>query len=429
MRRLVNAARLPDRMLSTIRQVLETDEEFRLQVAELADEALLGRLAQLWLARPEGWEAELAELLESYEGDRRRLDEERDARLTRERIATLERNVARSDAELVVLRKASGEGAAALEAERQATRRAESRRRALAESFESIQIESQRLSRERHELEGRVDDLAHQLDLARRTEATRSGERDAARAEVAHLVGELTRTRSELAALQAELDSTRRSAAEALADVAEAGRRLDVSVRRAAGVIHLTAAPAPPGPAPGTEDEPVAPAVLRGPASPAPPKRSPVRLPPGTFADEPEAAEYLVRSKGMTLAVDGYNVSISSWPGRDLPDQRWRLVHALAELVARFDLTVRLYFDGVDSGSRLQPPAVARRRLSVEFSPSTVEADDKIIALADDLDPTRPITVATNDGRVRREVSRSGANVISVEQLLWVLRRFPDAAE
>jgi predicted RNA-binding protein with PIN domain len=135
-----------------------------------------------------------------------------------------------------------------------------------------------------------------------------------------------------------------------------------------------------------------------------------------------------VRVRGMTLAVDGYNVSISSWPGRDLPQQRWRLVHALAELVTRFEVTVRLFFDGVESGGRLQPPAVARRRMSVEFSPSTVEADDKIIALVEALGEARPVTVATNDGRVRTEVARRGASLISVEQLLSVLRRFPDPA-
>jgi len=128
----------------------------------------------------------------------------------------------------------------------------------------------------------------------------------------------------------------------------------------------------------------------------------------------------------MTLVVDGYNVSISSWPDRDLSDQRWRLVHALAELVSRFDITVRLFFDGVEEGGRLQPPAVARGRMAVEFSPSDIEADEKIISLVDGLDPTRPVTVATNDGRVRTEVARRGANVISGEQLLAVLRRFPD---
>jgi predicted RNA-binding protein with PIN domain len=102
------------------------------------------------------------------------------------------------------------------------------------------------------------------------------------------------------------------------------------------------------------------------------------------------------------------------------------LVHALAELVARFDITVRLFFDGVEDGGRLQLPNVARRRMTVEFSPSDVEADERIISLVGGLESSRPVTVATNDGRVRAEVARRGANVISVEQLLAVVRRLPD---
>ena len=427
MRRLVNAARLPDRMLSTIRQVLEDDSEFRAEVAEVADEELLGRLTQLWLVRPQGWEEELAVLLEQYEGDRRRLDEEKEARLSQERISTLEHALARAEAELQVLRKASRESAAAIEAERQATRRAEAGRREGAGALDSVRAENQLLSRERDDLIARVDEATDLLERSRSEQKEASTERDVLRANAVRLEGEMAHARWELSVLRTEMESTRQSTAEALGEVAAAGRRLEDSLRQAAASLGLAPEPGPGG-------DPKTATVARDqerrpPASSARPKRTPVRLPPGVFADEPEAADYLVRAKGMTVAVDGYNVSISSWPGRDLPDQRWRLVHALAELVARFDVSVRLYFDGVESGGRLRPPAVARRRMSVEFSPSTVEADDKIIAFVEALDQARPVTVATNDGRVRAEVARRGANVISVEQLLSVLRRLPDPAD
>jgi predicted RNA-binding protein with PIN domain len=432
MRPLVNAARLPDRMLSTIRQVLEDDAAFRAEVAEVADEDLVGQLARLWLVRPEGWEDDLATLLDQYEGNRRRLDEEKEARLTQERVSTLEHALTRTEAELQVLRKENSESATAIEAERQATRRAEASRGELAGSLESALAENRQLSGQRDDLTARLDELTQLLEVSRSAQTEASGERDMARADAARLEGEMANARQELAALRAEVESSRRSTAKALAEVVEAGRQLEESLRQAAASLGLAPERGPDAESESAaKPESLADARTRAPRPPAVsarPRRTPLRLPPGVFEHEPEAAEYLVRAKGMTVAVDGYNVSISSWPGRDLPDQRWRLMHALAELVARFDVSVRLYFDGQESGGRLQPPAVARRRMRVEFSPSTVEADDKIIAFVDALEEGRPVTVATNDGRVRTEVARRGANVISVEQLLSVLRRLPDPA-
>ncbi len=426
LRPLINAARLPERMLSTIRQVLEDDADFRQQVAEVADGELLGRLAQVWLTRPDGWQEELTGLLEKLEGDRRRLDGERDARLAQERITALEQELEKAQAELQVLRKSSTEAAALIEAERQATRRAEAGRRKLSESVDSLQHTNRSLTRQREELEGRIAELAERLEDSQGVQTAVSNERDAAQAEESRLEEELAIVRSELSALRAEIESERQSTAETLSEVASAGRQLQDSLREAAASLGFSLGPEPPAELEPRSDRRST--VRPPPAAPPRPRRVPVRLPPGVFDDEPGAADYLVRVKGMTLVVDGYNVSISSWPDRDLPEQRWRLVDALAELVTRFEVTVRLFFDGVESGGRLQPPAVARRRMSVEFSPSTVEADDKIIALVEALGEARPVTVATNDGRVRTEVARRGANLISVEQLLSVLRRFPDPA-
>jgi predicted RNA-binding protein with PIN domain len=413
-------------MLSTIRQVLEDDADFRQQVAEVADGELLGRVAELWLTRPDGWQEELAGLLEKIEGDRRRLDDERDARLAQERISTLEQEVERTHAELQVLRNSSEDAAAAIEAERQATRRAEAARRELSGSVDSLQQTNQSLSGQREELEARISELSELLAHSQGAQAAVSNERDAAQAAKSRLEQELATTRWELTALRAESEATRQSIAETLSNVEAAGRQMQDSLRVAAASLGFTLESEPPAELEPPSDRR---ATDRTPPALSPrPKRVPVRLPPGVFDYEPDAAEHLVRVKGMTLAVDGYNVSISSWPGRDLPEQRWRLVHALAELVTRFEVTVRLFFDGVEAGGRLQPPAVARRRMSVEFSPSTVEADDKIIALVETIGDARPVTVASNDGRVRIEVARRGANLISVAQLLSVLRRFPDPA-
>jgi predicted RNA-binding protein with PIN domain len=125
------------------------------------------------------------------------------------------------------------------------------------------------------------------------------------------------------------------------------------------------------------------------------------------------------------LVVDGYNVTISSWPHLDLARQRHQLVDALAELAMRAGLQVHVVFDGADATNRFGPPAAARRRMRVTFSPEGVEADDVILDLVDRLDPSQPVVIATDDRRVQDGGRQRGANVISVAQLLAVLRRAP----
>jgi rRNA-processing protein FCF1 len=68
---------------------------------------------------------------------------------------------------------------------------------------------------------------------------------------------------------------------------------------------------------------------------------------------------------------------------------------------------------------------MARNQVVVRFSAEGVDADEVIVELVDGLDPSQPVVVATDDRRVRDEVARRGANVISVVQLLAVLGRLP----
>jgi predicted RNA-binding protein with PIN domain len=151
-------------------------------------------------------------------------------------------------------------------------------------------------------------------------------------------------------------------------------------------------------------------------------------LPPAVFDDSFAAAEHLVRVPGVVLIVDGYNVTISSWPHLELSRQRHQLVNALAELAIRVGPSVQVVFDGADAGGRVGPPAAARRKMRVTFSPEGVDADDVIVELVEGLDPELPVVVATDDREVRQLVGRLGANVVSVAQLLAVLRRAPGSA-
>src|SRR5207248_216778 len=59
LRPLMRFAKLPDRALATVQQVIEDEPAFRARVVEWADEARLDRQAWVWLVRPEGWEEEL----------------------------------------------------------------------------------------------------------------------------------------------------------------------------------------------------------------------------------------------------------------------------------------------------------------------------------------------------------------------------------
>jgi predicted RNA-binding protein with PIN domain len=150
--------------------------------------------------------------------------------------------------------------------------------------------------------------------------------------------------------------------------------------------------------------------------------RQPIPLPPAVLEDGPEAAEHLIRTNGVVLVVDGYNVSHACWPTLAIAEQRRRLVDALRELAARTGADVEVVFDGGEHGEPA-PPGATREPVKTRFSPPGTEADDVILEMVERYPPRRPVVVATSDRRVREGVRRRGANVISAGQLLKVLRR------
>jgi hypothetical protein len=169
---------------------------------------------------------------------------------------------------------------------------------------------------------------------------------------------------------------------------------------------------------------------LRPPAGPAGPPRSRTRhpdrarprrrrpsLPGGVHDDSPEAAAHLVRLPGCALLVDGYNASMSTWPGHDLPEQRRRLVDALDQLEARIGVHSTVVFDGVEETWRRS----SSRRVDVRFTSAGVEADDVILDLVDTLPGERPVVVASDDQRVRAGARQRGAHPIGTDQLRSLL--------
>jgi predicted RNA-binding protein with PIN domain len=151
-------------------------------------------------------------------------------------------------------------------------------------------------------------------------------------------------------------------------------------------------------------------------------RRVPLRLPGGIFDDSAEAAEHLLRSPGVALVVDGYNVTMTGWPALAASEQRRRLVGALAEVAARTSTEIDIVFDGADIGA-VPVPAPVRSLVHVRFSPAGVEADDVVLDLVAHLPPARPVVVASSDNRVRDGARALGANVVHARQLLDALRR------
>jgi predicted RNA-binding protein with PIN domain len=424
-------AKLPDRALTTVRQVVDEDAEFRARVAEWAEEANLDRAPWLWLVRPEGWEDELGALVDAAGAAASEQEEAKEERSARRRLEAAQRALARTETDLARLRQVHADLLDDLTAERQARRQAETERDASETGRRRAEGERARLHERVAALEGQVASLAGELEATAQQLTRSSLEGESARAEVTSLHDQLQQAGAEAARAQAGQDDLRGSVSRGVDRAADAARELSEALAEVATTIRGRARaehPLEPGEAepPATPSEiPAARTRRRGAPTVA---RQPVALPAAVFDDSFEAAEHLVRVRGILLIVDGYNVTISSWPHLELPRQRHHLVDALAELAMRTGLQVHVVFDGTDLNNRFGPPAAARRRMRVTFSPDGVEADEVIINLVDQLDPAQPVVVATDDREVRDGVRQRGANVMSVAQLLAVLRRAPGSA-
>ena len=193
---------------------------------------------------------------------------------------------------------------------------------------------------------------------------------------------------------------------------APGGPDLDDLVRRARELADALAGalPGPPRPAP--------PPPGSGPSAPS--RRTPVPCPPGLRADQPEGLDGMLRTRGVVLVVDGYNVSMAGWPGTPVDRQRDQLIGALERLHLRLRCDVVVVFDGADIVG-VQPRRT--RGVRVVFSPAGEPADPVIIREVAALPLRVPVVVASSDGWVRDHAVREGATPVASTTLLEVLRR------
>jgi predicted RNA-binding protein with PIN domain len=409
LRPFLHFAKLPPRAVVAAQKAVDADDEFRARVAEAVTEDDIGRAGWLWLTRPAGWQDELDALAHGVVEAGEAAADRKAENEARRRLAGAEAATQRAEAAAAAAQAESARAAAVLAEERRARRAAAQEAEELGRRLEQATAERDgaRSERDRARAEGtraqqKVSELRVALDELRRTPAP------------APVVAPEPEPDPAAAADSVRAAEAVRQAGAALFEAAGAAAAMATSLHRAA--VSLGGGPPPAAPPP----EPAPPARPRRPARP--PRRLPVALPPGVHDDSVEAADHLFRVPGIAVLVDGYNASQLGWFEQPIAEQRRRLVDALTEMAVRTGADISVVFDGADP---VWPALVTKtaRVVKVSFSPADVEADDVVLARVADLDPSRPVLVASSDRRVADGARALGANVISSPQLLAALRR------
>jgi predicted RNA-binding protein with PIN domain len=408
LRQFLHFTRLPPRALTVARRVLDGDDAFRARVRSLVDEATVGEAGWLVLDRPEGWESSLQRLVDAAELHEAEADAASDLRRARREIDKVRGALARAESSAADARAALERSRVEVDDERAARRRAEARIDALEAQVARLGEERTRAVRELKVAEARATERANELrEAKRRTAAAEAAaDRPTALPGDADSVG------------PGGPGSTRPSASEA--PPVPTGIDLDALARQIGKASSAASALAE---ALGQASRSVAP--VAEPIDPPPARaerttrRRPTTLPVGVLDDSVEAARHLVTVKAMMLLVDGYNVSMRGWRELPIALQRDRLVDGLAALAARTGVRPVVVFDASETVDT--PPMVRGRAVQVRFAPPDLEADDIIIRAVGDYPASTPVTVVSNDERVRVAARRRGANVVRVEQLLGLL--------
>jgi predicted RNA-binding protein with PIN domain len=417
LKRYLKFQKLPSAALPVVRHAIEADDEFRQRVGAVATDDLAGRAGALWLSRPDGWEGELATLAAAADAEEVSFEHARDERSAVRQRDAATHTAARARAELAAARSelareqhkrtAAEQRANDLVREREALHRELEGERARAttarEKLEAARSASEQMSGKLREARARVADLEARLEgaLAARVLAEERAANAPSRGPAAAVGG------------AAGVDpATLGKAAGALGEAAAAIRNLASALDTTAQ--HLR--PAFDG------DErfvaPSAPAPARA-ADAKRARRAPLSIPGGLYGDSVEVADHLLRQRDVLVVVDGYNVAKLGWASCSLAEQRDALLDSLESLVRRVGTRVVVVFDG----AQVVAPATGRKLLRVVFTREGVLADDEIRRIVAELPTDQPVVVVTNDKAILADVRGDGANTVSSDHLLAVLRR------
>jgi len=362
--------RIPTGALPSIRRMVEGDDTFRTRIAAGALPELVDPIGKLWLERPEGWQHDIAALVAESDEAADAADAARRLKRAEKRRDAAEQVAARSRAEIVAL---SGQVA-----ERN-------------DVIDGLRSDVQKLTDEVAELRAELIDTRNDVRHARDREAAALHKLELAEAE-----------RSEAEAKQGAAEHVRD---DALADRATIAAERSELARLAASAAALA-------------DQMAAIASTQQTGTSGPTRRKPMALPGGVMGSSQAAAEFLLRS-GASILVDGYNVAKQAWPNLDLSGQRVVLLDAIENMVKRYGSDITVVFDGADvTGAS----ADGRRIVRVVFSPEGVIADDVIRDEVRRLPATRNVVVVTNDKEILTDTRSMGANIMSSDQLIALMR-------
>ena len=362
--------RIPTAALASVRRSIDGDETFRRRIAAGALPELVDPIGRLWLERPEGWEQTVAALARDADEAAAEADATQRLKKAEKRRDAAEQAAARSRAEIVTL------------TDQVAQRN---------EVIDGLRSDVQKLVDEVAELRAELIDTRNDVRHARDREsaALRKVEiAEQARREALAEKGVAEHVRDDVLADRAVVAAERSELA-----------RLAATASALADQLGSLATPPRSGP----------PGQLR---------RKAMALPGGVLGSSAAAAEFLLRS-GASVLVDGYNVAKQAWPNLDLAGQRVVLLDAVENLVRRHGSDITVVFDGADV---VGATADGRRVVRVMYSPEGVTADDVIRDEVRRLPSTRHVVVVTNDREIIDDTRRMGANVMSSDQLIALMR-------
>jgi predicted RNA-binding protein with PIN domain len=136
--------------------------------------------------------------------------------------------------------------------------------------------------------------------------------------------------------------------------------------------------------------------------------------------EDPAAVAAMVRTPGVAVIVDGYNVSMLAWPDASAAEQRDRLCDALVEFHLRVRCEVTVVFDGAEVPG-VRP--LRRRGLRVVFSAAGQEADDVVVDEVMFRPDDVPVIVVSSDREVRAGAEAEGAAVLTADEFPQLMRR------
>jgi len=381
------------------------------EAAERSDLPLLASV--LYAARPEGWLFGLGVVCVCF--DRKRADKERadDAKAREMQSAALTEarrraEDARDDALANVARLETQ-----LRDERKERRERELRAdRAVEEANRRDAQSDARVEAANAALEAAEARLARESIRAREAEQTLRDLRREVRARA--------QTRTEGGGLDA-------SELRVLADAAAEATRLAARLAGLTGTTRRTPPDGSPSPGAGPPDAEPRGAEPRG-ADPrgadprgAEPRggRNRVPCPPGLVATTSAGLDAMLRTRGVQLVVDGYNVSMAGRSEAPIAEQREWLLGSLHRLHLRLRCAILVVFDGAD----VETAPERRPGVKVIFSSGGEKADPVVVREVAALSPTTPAIVVSSDRWVAEQSEAAGATAVPADALVELLRR------